>query len=464
MVRRIALVMVFGFVMTMVGCTPETGSQPSTTSTLPTPATSLSHTTSTIVPLGDYGLYRADPRTLEPVPGVEPLATGDSLWGSVSPNGRWVALNVWHDTTPESDMIRLIDITTGSTVAEVRVSAPKHSLEVDDIGTVYSLADPAGRRLEALSPGDAEFRTLFDLPSEFTPWSSTVLLTSNTLGWFGSEESGNAAIAVADLSTATVTVHELPTVSLSMASEVDMGDWVVSEFDQPAVVWDSVRSRVLVVHADKPTVSVVDLASGDVVDRNWSRPSSWADRLVAYFNPVALAKGPSAGTNRSAALSLDGETLYVATEVGEVVSNGAEDWHVEWRPRGIESVDTTTWQVVNSWDIPVGQVSMTPDGEFLLGSGVSRTESLTTAEYTGHPMVLIRTSDEEIAAELDLPLNDYAIVSYSVDGSYAYVTQWSSAFLAVDLTSAEVVRADSVRVFDVMGPASLVVTGPPTGS
>lgn len=442
MVRRAVLAVVLGLGLLMFGCAPEAASPPSSTVTTASPATTLMPTSTTTSPpseFGRVGLYRADPRTLEPIRSSEPLTTGDSMWGSSSPNGDWLVLNVWYDGSPETDILRVINVESGAVASEAEVGAPQYGLDIADDGTVYRLAGSTSFRVEVLAPGAEEFADLLSLPEGFSPWSSTEMLSADRLGWFGSVTATDgllvAAVGVADIASGDFDLYELPGVALEGNDEFDVGDWVVGEYFQPGVAWSHDDSKVYVVHADDPVVTVIDLTGGTVVEHDWEVPTAWLDRLAAFWNPVAVAKGPEAGAIASAALDPDGQTLYVAGEIGEFVSLEDGDWHIQWTPQGVQAIDLATWEVVETWDLHTAQVAVTPDGARLIGWGVTRKDTIETTAYTGHPVVVIDTDTRELVGEVDLPYDDLRLVSFSDDGSYVYFTQWDETFLSLDLST-----------------------------
>lgn len=61
-----------------------------------------------------------------------------------------------------------------------------------------------------------------------------------------------------------------------------------------------------------PEVIEIDLTTGSAVTHPIDT-TSWLDRVLAYWMPVADAKGPSLGTYSSGALSSDGSSSLVAT-------------------------------------------------------------------------------------------------------------------------------------------------------
>lgn len=445
-VRRSVIVVVLGLILLIFGCTPDAVSPTSSTVTTASPPTTFPTTSTTSAPelseSGRLGLFRADPRTLEPILPAEPLTTGDSMWGSSSPNGEWLVLNVWYGGPPETDILRVINVQSGAVVSETEVGVPQYGVDIADDGTVYRLAESSSYRVDVLAPGTGEFANLLSLPEGFFPWSfsqssSTEILDTNHLGWFGTSMADGlqvAAVAVADIASGDVDLYELPGVALVGEDEFDVGDWVVGEYLQPGVVWSHDGSKVYVVHADEPVVTVIDLIAGTVVDHEWATPSAWLERLAAFWIPVAVAKGPAAGAVVTAALDPAGQTLYVSSEIGEFVPSDDGDWHIEWTPQGIQAIDLATWDV-ETWDLPAAQVAITPDGDKLIGWGVTQQDTIDTTTYTAHPLVMIDTDTREVLGEVDLPYDDLRLVSFSDDGTYVYFTQWDETFLSVDLST-----------------------------
>ncbi len=446
-VRRAVLVVVLGWGLLMFGCAPEAGPAPPSTVTIafasttiaPTIAPSSTTSTSQLSEPGRVGLYRADPRTLDPIRPSEPLTTGDSMWGSSSPNGDWLVLNVWYGGPPETDILRVVNVDSGAVVTEAEVGAPQYGIDVADDGTVYRLAGSTNFRVEALTHGTEEFANLLSLPEGFSPWSSTEMLSADRLGWIGSVTAADgllvAAVGVADIASGDFDLYELPRVALEGADEFDVGDWVVGEYYQPGVAWSHDGSKVYVAHANESAVTVIDLTSGTVEEHDWGAPTAWLDHLASFWNPVAIAKGPEAGAIATAVLAPDGQTLYVSSEIGEFVPSDDGNWHIEWTPQGIQAIDLTTWEVAETWDVPTAHVTLTPDGDKLIGWGVTRKDTIDTTTYTGHPVVMIDTETGELVGEVDLPYDDLRLVSFSDDGSYVYFTQWDETFLSLDLST-----------------------------
>jgi DNA-binding beta-propeller fold protein YncE len=408
---------------------------------------------------GRVGLFRAEPDTLAPIPGTTPLTAGDWLSGTMSPNREWLVLNVWIDTEPDTDVIRVVEVASGRVVTDVTGSL-RHDLRVGDDGAVFSLSEStaSGLRLERLDPGGAMFQTVFDgFPDQFSPWSPTMLFGREQVGWLGTIGSGAtqspAAIVVGDLSSGSSNVYPLPDVALGFVGEHDLGDWVAPEIVEPAVVWDFAANRVLVVHADESAVTVVELGTGEVREHRWSPTSSWAGSLLAWLAPPADAKGPSFGASRHAVLSPDRDLVYVASSRAEIVSDEDGQWAIESTPQGVVAISTETWEVVDRWDIPASQVFLSPNGAYLVATGLRRTDTLATSEYQPEGAFIVRTDTGGLIGRIDTPGDWYPDIQFSPDSTYLYATAVRGGRIdVIDLKSGQVIQ--SVR-----GPEQLAVFG-----
>jgi len=442
-------------------------SQPSSSS-LPPPTTTstLPATTTTDLPSHDVGLYRVDPATLTPVTGTEPLTTGDWITGRLSDNGEWLALHVWIESDPETNLIQVIHIPTGEIVTEMP-GRLANLVGVADDGTVYTMLWRVTERwtLRKLVPGATGFEVVSDaLPSEFVLWGQSSSVQSDHLvflGSFGGDfEESVAGIVTIDLTDGSAESYRLPDLTIGIVGEVDLGDWSAPEFVEPALVWDPTGNRALVVHGDRLAVTEVDLATGDVAEHDLSSSASWWGRLFTWLVPPALAKGdPSFGIKRSAVLSPSGEMLYVASARSEVVWDDDGEWEILTLPQGVQAIDTVTWEMVARWDIPASTVALSPNGNYLVAGGTTITETLSTGDFGSEGIFVIDTGSDELIGHLDGP-NEYPEVHFSPDGDFLYMVGSGGGQIdIVDLTTLEVTdTAVGPEQLALIGDVSLLVT------
>lgn len=186
-------------------------------------------------------LYRADPVTLRALPGTQSLTTGDWMTGHSSPNGDWLALHVWRDTDPETDLIQVIETSTGEIVTEVPGRLADF-VGLGDDGSVYQMRHLQfqGSQLRRLVPHDTGYETVFeDFPSEFVHRGSFTLFDSDHAAWFGTFggdfEESVPGFVVADLSTGSATTHLIDGLTFADVGETEFGDWTVYESVTPFV-------------------------------------------------------------------------------------------------------------------------------------------------------------------------------------------------------------------------------------
>lgn len=420
---------------------------------------------------GRVGLYRADPVTLERQRESPPITRGDAVLSAASSrNGNWLVLNVGIESEPEMSIVRVVDVGNGLVVTETTErSVELFDIRVGDDGTIYALAGPwPGLRLLRLELGGSSFETVFDgFPDRFVPWRVSTVLDDDLLGWFGTfgaeNERPSFGLMIADLSDGTIRSYPLAGVTFGLVEEHDLGVFVLEEFVEPGLIWDVKRSRALVVHADQRVISVVDLSSGDVAEHSWIPETSWIERLSAALIPPARADQPSFGTARDAVLSPDGTLLYVATSTGELVMEEDENWSITSIPLGVEVLSTESWEQITSWDIPASQVTLSPDGDYVIATGVTMTDRGSDVEFGPGGVFIIDTAAMRLKGQIDGDWTEHPNIEFSQDGSLAYLNQpHSGEILVIDLSRADVIRtiqgAPQLAVFD---QGRLIVTSVP---
>ena len=429
--------------LAVIACAASAGGESSaetSPSAYPSPAsTHPLSTSSTSLPERRHvvGLYRVDPATLQPIPGSEPVTSGDWISGSSSNNGDWLVLNVWIDTEPDTDIVRVVDVSTGDVVTHWQ-GPLLHDLVVGDDGSVYRGTQTCGQGASRMAPGTDRFSAVFDsFPAEFCPVAPMTPLDRDRLGWFGwiseNPDEYQAGIVIGDMSDGSVALTLLPSVTVGSVGEQDLGDWVALELIEPAVVWDSERDRAYVIHADQPQVSLVDLTTGDLSEHSLEK-QTWVDGLLTWLMPPAQAKGPSFGVKKYAALSPSGDVLYTGGEQSEVVTVEDGTWRVETFPRGIDVISTDTWEVLTRFEIPASQLTLSPDGKHLVTTGVEVVDTLSSSGTNPTGAFIIGTDTMEVVAEVDYPGEWHPDVQFSADSRYAYLTHfWGGKIAIVDL-------------------------------
>ncbi len=394
-----------------------------------------------------------DPATLVPVPGAKSITQGDHFQGTVSPNGTWLALLKW--LRSDQEWVEIVDLTNNEVVAETRVPQGASSLQITNDGTAFWIAGDNRMTLFRLAAGANNREKVFDrFPEDFFA-DTFQLLGSDRFGFFGiistdGRNQGEATIVILDTGDDSLTQVALPEVDMGIIGEAEPVDDVDTlEIANPAAVWDNANDRVLIVEATRDVVTEVNLSDGRIIEHPWRAPEAGLDRFLAWLIPTAQAKGLTTGVTRDAALSPDGESLYVATSVREI----EEDEEVS-RPLNLIVLDTETWSAT-AINADVDTLYPSPDGVFLLAQGVEVTEGSLSAS----PVYVIDMATTELL--IAFPTSDVIAtgVSFSRDGDFAYITTWTETEMKIDILDLEILQltgAISFRELSLIGEAGLI--------
>lgn len=430
----------------VAACAGPSTATPSTDTSSATSATSLpfSTTTSTTTPPwvnpdeSPSQLVKVDPVSLDPLPGFDPIVIANG-WGYSSPNGRWLVLEVWPtEWTRERVMIDV----EGWEAKEIDYAFAL--IGVDDQGAVYGeQAMGRGNIIHRLSAGSDEWERLIDLDYPGYWLWTPMLVGGRLVGLYVGER---PVLMVTELETG----HRIETpvegalVEATVVATLPDGSEVFESYMPGMVVGDE---RVLIVHAHEDVVTEVDLATGMAEKHQLTIETSIVDRFLAWLVPPAVAKGPSAGVTRHAAFSQDGATLYLSGYRDEVTVDSDGVTHETTTPMGVDVIDTETWTVTETIDLPVATVTLTPDGSTLLGSGYTGGGSSSDGyRFSGSGTYAFSTSDLDFSF-IDQGFDWDTVVQFSRDGDHAYLSGWDHTGIEVlDLRSGEIVSRQTGEI------------------
>jgi hypothetical protein len=156
----------------------------------------------------------------------------------------------------------------------------------------------------------------------------------------------------------------------------------------------------------------------------------------------------------------------VATTLGEFIV-GDDGWSATTNSAGIISIDTETWQIMDSLDAPISEIYLSPAGDRLLATGDTYTEGMNVYEYTSFGFYVIDPVGLEVLAHHESTEQDryFGAFSFSEDSQLGYVTSWGQQanIDVVDLDTGDIIHNRSggeIQVFGEVGILGEVRQGP----
>jgi hypothetical protein len=489
------LVVVIGPVMLPLERDPQNTPAPAstlpvTTTTSFTPDTSPDPVTTTEPPdssEGQSGLLwtRIDPKTLTDVPAL-PLRLGEPGRAVFSPDGQFV-VSFTYSGSDNSEELVVADLNRW----EVRhrlplegwvaydqsgvVEGPLQATFLDSGEVIAWIAQlPAENKSEPVANDYALFlynladtgvRLSYRFPTGFAPWEMRPL-TGDRIAVFGSpvvfdEEAPDTArwprVLIVDVKEGRLERDiEIPGL---VAGHEWKGDSVGS-FAHPGLGWDLDAGRLYIAHADHLAVTVVDIVEGELIEqREISLPSTWAERMTLWLLPAAQAKLQE-GTRRNLRIDLEGERLYISGVRWELVHNDkGESIDEQQVALGLTVLDLPTLGVVSHLELPVSDVEISPDGNYLLLTGVSDGR---VVDYEPEQSGLYVLDADTLKERGHLWAGTIPwIHTFSDQGQTVYVSTWDkhSRLIRLDLAELEVLAerdldATEQTSFD-LGPRGL---------
>jgi hypothetical protein len=304
-------------------------------------------------------LLRVDRQTLAPVRSRRVgLGENPGAW-ALSPDGKRLAIG-----SERALGLRIVDLRRMRKVADVRTRngliltaawlTPNRIVGVEETGLF--VVDPVARRLlRSASLGG------YPVGAERVG-NALVLLLSPV------DAVGTARLAVVD---ADGNVRSVALDRILAGSRIPVGEpnAPVGEAWRPGLAVDAVGGRAFVVGGGAP-IAEVELATLAVRYHDLARPASLLGRLRNWLEPEAQAKGPVAGSWRTARW-LGGDKLAFTGEDGRALGGGK----VDVTAAGLTLVNTSSWSAetldegANGIAFAAGTLMATRQG-FEVGPGI----------------------------------------------------------------------------------------------
>ncbi len=332
---------------------------------------------------GGNKLLPYDPYSGIAVPGYAPILLGEYIYSVFSPDRSNLAVVTFKSSErPSGGQLILIDLDNWM----------QQEYELDLDGYVGGMAfDPSGRRV-AVAHGNYESQVLvFDLDQgavtvqapagmlvsrlKYTADGSALMLYGTVMvDRFTTSERTTGAAQVAlldgrDLSARWTANLEGVKDGIypkddTAEDSADLHQPGAALYFFPGLDFAPDGDILYVVHADEDKLTTVDFAGQTISTLEVRPPQSWLERLLALTAGVAHAK-VAEGTSRRAAISPDGQVLYVVGQTDTLVENGEDSWSTETSPLGLQVIRVSDAALLDRVETESSDLSISPDGRYL---------------------------------------------------------------------------------------------------
>jgi hypothetical protein len=137
-----------------------------------------------------------------------------------------------------------------------------------------------------------------------------------------------------------------------------------ASYISPGLTFAPDRDSLYIVHADSEQLTTVDFDAQTVKTVDIHAALSWFERLLSLTAGVAHAKIAD-GIVRQAAISPDGQFLYVVGMNSASFQDKQGNWRMEQTPLGLQIIRTSDGSRVEHFASEATELSLSPDGRFL---------------------------------------------------------------------------------------------------
>ena len=296
-----------------------------------------------------------------------------------------------------------------------------------------------------------ELSVIVRFPSTFLPWEIRLMRSGCRLAVYGVPTDVNNLsetaphVFIVDVTTGRITADvRLNGIKAGqILVETAEKDEPCCHIYRPGLAWDLEEERLYVVHADEDKVTVVDLTNGEVLRQSDIRPRvSMFERVEHWLFPAVEAKLVP-GTQRRALLSPDGTRLYAVGLRQEMTKDPDGVWSSHEVPLGLQVIATDNLSQLRHLDLPVSDLTLSPDGKRLLLIGSFEDFSWSGgSEYEDSGLYVFDAERLEELAHLE-PGVVFYLKGFSPDSRYAYVSHpaepseryWTKVLQVLDLES-----------------------------
>jgi len=326
-------------------------------------------------------LFPVDPASGTALPGFPPVAIGQGFFHAFSPERRTLAVVSFPNDHGTNGSLLLIDLPGWKT----------RRFELKLNGWVRAiLFSPDEKRL-VIAHGDPVYRlSAFDLEQEaITAQVETDAFVTKMKFTAG----GDALMVYGPMIKNRLTANEmsggppqillLDAVDLSTRwsaelNEVHDGIYPKDEnitaahilepgqavYISPALAFAPDRDSLYIVQADSNRLTTVEFSSQRIKTVEVQPELGWLERLLSATAGVASAKVGDA-TSKQAAISPDGQRLYVIGSSHVMIEDQQGNWQTEQNLLGLEVIRTSNGSRIKRMETDAIELSLAPDGRYL---------------------------------------------------------------------------------------------------
>jgi hypothetical protein len=127
----------------------------------------------------------------------------------------------------------------------------------------------------------------------------------------------------------------------------------------------------------------------------------------------------------------------------------------------VRAIDTTSWTTSFSLDEPIGEIRISPEGDRLLATGFTSTESQNLYEGTTSGLFLLEAAQLRVLAHHEPPSADTGLggFSFNQEAGVGYTSIWNPmpSVLAIDLHSGQITaEATGSSHLEMLGPIGVM--------
>jgi len=315
-----------------------------------------------------HWLKAIDPLTGEDSPEHAPLNLGKNYWYTFAPDGRTLTFVHY----PYSDFysrstVRVLDLQTWQTVTTtIQVDGWADSLTYSADGRYLALGYTGlNSHLMVIDMPELQMIAQLDIPyaarqMRFTPDGKQLMVygADNHLHEKHISTPNVILFNAADLTT--LWEQTLPAVQDGFYPGEDPQRPELRLMWEPAVVFAREANRLYVVHAQEDRLTTIDFDQR-ALQTHAIRPSqTWLDRWIESTAQTAYAK-EMGGTQKSAVLSPDGQTLYVVGNSYQPKPDAKGRLQVTATSLGLQVVEVATGREVATLATEATEVYLAPD-------------------------------------------------------------------------------------------------------